>query len=443
MNIEHMIDEVVDACRREFRGLVEDVMSLGLKGVSGMEAAVMEQALHFGSRVVSKLLQGMTCNESAQATCPHCAEPASARGRRARSARTLLGDIRFERRVFSCPSCAILFAPIDRELGLAKAENLTAHAKNEIALLSAHTDFAAASGILGRLTGAEVSAVGVRDVAQRIGARVSAACDAEASRCRAAARASLADAPQTLVLQADGVMGRFDDGWHEAMVGVVAEIVGPDPKREGCVQLKRREVVTKVRDRELFWSCFGKAAQRHGLDSSPTVLFISDAGGGNFEAASLSAPHAVQILDFYHAAQHLDGALKAVMGSESDEAAALFETLRRRLKKKGGARAVIKRLQNLQRQCARRLSVKAAADFRREIEYFRKNEHRMRYWYFRSKGWPIGSGMVEGCCRSVFQERFKRSGMTWTKEGMQEIAALRDAALSNRWQECVTARLAA
>ncbi|MCK6439559.1 MAG: hypothetical protein L6Q71_05095 [Planctomycetes bacterium] len=69
------------------------------------------------------------------------------------------------------------------------------------------------------------------------------------------------------------------------------------------------------------------------------------------------------------------------------------------------------------------LSEAAKEDLRREIEYFRKNRLRMRYASLHARGYPIGSGLIEGLCRSVFQERFKESGMTWTTRGLRAIAA--------------------
>ena len=442
MNTLAIMNEIEDACKREFAPFVERLRDRGTSGLSRLEPELLEQVLHFGATIMSKALQAMTEIEAESTTCPHCGARALSQGHRDREAKTLLGPIHFERRVFQCRPCHVLFAPMDRSLGIESGCDFTGHSKSEMALLAAHMDFDAASGILGRLTGLDASDGGIRIVAEQIGSRVADERETLPPAQSAASRLVDRSAPagRTLVLQADGVMGRFTDDWHEAMVGVVAEIIGH--KKDGRPILRVLEVVTIPRDRTTFWQVFNAAAKRQGLEAAKHVLFVGDAGGGNFDLASELDATMEQVLDFYHASQHLYAALEAGYAdcgkAEIDKR---HETLKERLKQKGGADAVIRRLAKLATRSV--LSAAAQDTLRREIEYFRKNCHRMHYFSLRERGFPVASGLIEGLCRSVFQERFKESGMIWSTPGMRAIAALRDAALSKRWQQAVAPRLAA
>jgi len=79
----------------------------------------------------------------------------------------------------------------------------------------------------------------------------------------------------------------------------------------------------------------------------------------------------------------------------------------------------------------------------RQTEYFRKNEHRMRYGRYRKEHLFIGSGVVEAGCRTVIGQRLKKSGMFWSQPGAQNVIDLRSALLGEHFdadRDCLTAR---
>lgn len=69
----------------------------------------------------------------------------------------------------------------------------------------------------------------------------------------------------------------------------------------------------------------------------------------------------------------------------------------------------------------------------RVIRYYGRNTERMRYAEFRSRGLPIGSGVVEAACKCIVNARLKRSGMRWTREGAQHVLNLRVRVKSGEW----------
>jgi hypothetical protein len=66
----------------------------------------------------------------------------------------------------------------------------------------------------------------------------------------------------------------------------------------------------------------------------------------------------------------------------------------------------------------------------------------LRYWEYRKVGLPIGSGVTEAACKTVFTQRLKRSGMRWEVSGGQVVVNLRVVLLSGIWEATVAGWLA-
>jgi hypothetical protein len=135
-----------------------------------------------------------------------------------------------------------------------------------------------------------------------------------------------------------------------------------------------------------------------------------------------------QIVDFWHAAEHLHEALQAVYGEASLRGAAEFEKQRHVLRHDtDGVEKVIRHLCYLRDKHPRRHRVARA------VGYFRNHRHRMRYASFANQNLPIGSGIVEAACKTLVTQRLKRSGMRWRHDGGQAILTLRALEQSGRF----------
>ncbi len=132
-------------------------------------------------------------------------------------------------------------------------------------------------------------------------------------------------------------------------------------------------------------------------------------------------------VDFYHATEHLKAALNAAYG-EGPTANAQYEKLRLILRdEEGGVEKVIRSLAYLRDQHPRRKKIAT------ELNFFRKNRHRMKYAELRAQNLPIGSGVVEAACKTLAGQRLKRSGMRWAHEGGQAVLTFRALAKSGRF----------
>jgi hypothetical protein len=169
----------------------------------------------------------------------------------------------------------------------------------------------------------------------------------------------------------------------------------------------------------------------HVLAQDPTLRLakITDAGGDNWEYLA-TLPEGPEILDFYHATEHLADALAAVTGDGTIATRHKFEVLRESLlNEDDGADQVINALTYLRRKHPAKKSVAV------ELRYFRKNRKRMRYAEWKRAGFMIGSGVVEAACKTLVAQRLKLSGMRWSASGAQAILTMRGWDQSERFDE--------
>jgi len=136
------------------------------------------------------------------------------------------------------------------------------------------------------------------------------------------------------------------------------------------------------------------------------------------------------IVDFYHACDHLHHALILVWGECTPKGRAEFERLKTILKEADdGAEQVIRHLA-YRRRNARGTQ---AAGLAKELRYFRNQRQRMRYATYLRHHLPIASGVVEAACKTLVTQRLKQSGMRWSPTGAQAILTLRSIIQSHRW----------
>ena len=160
-------------------------------------------------------------------------------------------------------------------------------------------------------------------------------------------------------------------------------------------------------------------ARRQGLAGAGTVVFLGDGAEWIWNLASDCFRGAVQIVDFYHACEHLHR-LCTLYESDEQRCASLFKKWRGRLRNNGLARL----LGEVEAR-AHALDKTAREQLVAETAYFRKNAARMAYRTFRRRGYFIGSGAVEGACRHVVAQRTKLSGMRWFCCGAENVLTFR------------------
>jgi hypothetical protein len=177
-------------------------------------------------------------------------------------------------------------------------------------------------------------------------------------------------------------------------------------------------------------------AVRRGLKRAGRVVVVGDGAPWIWNLADEQFHDAIQIIDLYHARQHLIELAKSVYGQAATKAADWAAGRSQQLDE-GNIEAVLTALRRL-----RPGDEAAQKTVRSALHYFQSNASRMRYANFRSQSLFVGSGVVEAGCKTVIGHRLKQSGMQWTVRGANDIIALRCLQLSGRWEEFWEARAA-
>jgi hypothetical protein len=217
----------------------------------------------------------------------------------------------------------------------------------------------------------------------------------------------------------------------------------------GCVftQHKRDEKGHPVRDPdsttyvstlapiEEFGPLLRQEAIRRGLPLALAVVLLIDGAEGLANMGRLCFSMAIPIVDFYHALEHAGKVLVALLGSKEhpDYKTRLGRWARQLLKDK-----VAQLIAAARQECA---GTSRAEAVEKELGYFVRNVARMQYGTFRSRGFFIGSGVIEAGCKTVIGSRCKQSGMFWGEPGAENILALRCIRASRRLEEFWKERL--
>lgn len=248
-----------------------------------------------------------------------------------------------------------------------------------------------------------------------------------------------------LAVSLDGVMAPMKDGQRETKREQSRQegkhVRGPAGYREvGCGTLshydaegERLHTVRFARMPQAKKATLKRqlvAEVEHALLQQPGLRLVKVADGArdNWEFLAKELPWGEEVVDFYHAAEHLRRAFDHVYGETSPKAQGAFKEYRHLLlKAPQGVGKVIRTLAYHHRRKPRCQALK------QELEYFRRNRARMDYARLRSDNLPIGSGVVEAACKTLVTQRMKRSGQRWTIDGGQAILTFRALAQSERF----------
>ncbi len=158
------------------------------------------------------------------------------------------------------------------------------------------------------------------------------------------------------------------------------------------------------------------------------VVKVADAAADNWDFLGKAIPVGVELIDFWHAAEHLGQAIAAAYGDGTLATRHRFAELRDTLLEvEDGVERVIRTLDYLRKKHVRS---KVIED---ELKYFRRHRKRMRYAEMKAQGLPVGSGPVEAACKTLVAQRMKQSGMRWGAEGGQAVLTTRGWTQSERF----------
>jgi hypothetical protein len=187
---------------------------------------------------------------------------------------------------------------------------------------------------------------------------------------------------------------------------------------------------------------FGKRlyveAWKRGWSRAQRKVVMGDGAEWIWNLAAQHFPGALQIVDLYHARQHLWDLARRLHPNHEVAQKAWMRVHQKRWLDKGKIEKLVSSLRSIDSTHPEVLE-----KIRTEADYFDRNAERMRYPKFRRQHLFVGSGVIEAGCKTVVGSRLKQSGMFWTVRGANAIVALRCCHLNARFEDHWDARRAA
>ena len=226
-----------------------------------------------------------------------------------------------------------------------------------------------------------------------------------------------------------------DEDWRDMKVlcWFQTEIV-PPAQRSARQKKKddREQVALRARNKQYFCDileaeAFGKLLWATGCtvnaDLCPDLTFLGEGAIWIWNLVDKYYPQAHQIVDWYHAEEHLETVAMSAFADLPERTRWLVVVTQALWD--GQVEDVIAACKALAQSC---LVAEQA------VNYFTNNCERMRYDHFRAAGYMIGSGTIESACKQIVTQRLKLPGAQWIVTGAVQTAKARAVWLSGQWQ---------
>ena len=371
-----------------------------------------------GAAVLARLLSERG-DHAARVACA-CGAQACYHDHRPKRFLTALGSLELERAYYVCPCCHQGQSPRDAELDVAGTE-YSPGVRRMMALVGSESSFEHGRQQLELLAGIDVSTKAVERQAEAIGTDIEAREQAAIHRAKQLQLPEVcAPAVPVLYIEMDGTGVPVVKAETEGRVGKVEG--QPAHTREvklGCVftQTYTDQEGGPVRDADStsytgaietaqdFGLRLYTEAWRRGWSRAQKKVVLGDGTVWIWNLADQHFPGAIQIVDLYHARQHL-WELSAKLFPNDTQARKQWTAICLDQLDKGKIEALVKILRDLQPTHAELAKIVV-----NEADYLERNAQRMRYPEFRGQGLFVGSGVIEAGCKTAIGARLKRSGM--------------------------------
>jgi hypothetical protein len=401
--------------------------------------AARRQALRLAARALEQRLNADTSDYTGPEVSCSCGGPAQYHGRHWKTFESVLGPLHLERAYYHCENCQGGFCPRDRHLRV-EMFSLTPGVLRMTGSTAALVSFEESSTLLQELAGVEVSVSQVERAAEALGTEIAT------DECSCVER--MGEVAPTMYLGMDGtgvpmrkseVAGRSGKQSDSSAKTREAKLVtmwtaesrdeeGKPVRDPGSVTysaaIESAAALDTCPERSEFAERVLREATRRGFTDASRCVVLGDGSAWIWNTAKELFPQAIQILDRFHAKEHLSKVGKAIYGDSEPGK----KWIQRRYDELDEGR-MKSLLQALDRQAREYEEARECA------EYIRNNRDRMKYPEFHEQGLCTATGVVEAGCKVVVGTRLKRAGMHWTVRGANAIIALRCSKLSGRYED--------
>ena len=419
-----LLDAIVAEAEQSVKRVTAYMESHAEWRVADVEPFLMSEGRRMVGRLLGAMLMVYVKENEGDGRCPDCDATMRNKGMSERECQTLVGTIRWRRRYWYCQACRKGHYLLDEARGLSQ-ERMSKGCLSALGQLAASLPFEQAAALLERLSGVIVSGRHLGRAAEKVG------CEIRQRRMEEEQKLTQQDwnrkptePERPWAVSLDAAKVRFRDGWHEVKVVVASGVLTQGDQVRAVdpsygVELGNMETTGR--------RLYGESLRR-GVDPiRDEVVCVADGAPGNWRQFEAFFENRCEILDWYHAMEHLWAAGRGCFGEGTDETADWVEERKAEL----WSGQVDQNIEQLQ-LTAQDEACGAAAQ---QVHYFQANRHRMDYATYRARGFPIGSGLIESACKRVIIGRARQSGMTWTQSGLEAVLTLRAELLSGRWEE--------
>jgi hypothetical protein len=435
------------------RLVFEDQRKSGRLDLEAVEMA-MRAAMHrAGASALSQLLRGDPPGmDEREVPCP-CGHKARYREMRGRRVLTAVGEVELLRAWYLCPYCHNGQCPADAALDIEKTDS-SPGVRRMLALVGSEAPFDQGRRQMELLAGLEVTTKAVERTAEAIGADIAQGEQREIQRALQLNLPIVISPPvPILYVEMDGtgvsVVKAETEGragkvsgqpahTREVKIGSVFTQTTWDKEGYAIRDPGSTTYVAAIETAGEFGPRIYLEAWNRGWENAEKKVVIGDGAEWIWNTADDHFPGAIQIVDIFHARQHLWEVARKLHPGQEAEQKRWMATHQDQLLDEGKIEELVDVLRAIDS-----LNPELLEKIRAEADYFDNNKQRMRYPKFRAQHLFIGSGVIEAGCKTIIGSRCKQSGMFWTVRGANAILALRCSHFNARFEDYWEARKAA
>ncbi len=433
------------------RVIFQERRKTGRLDLEAIEMAVRSAMHHAGATALHELLQfPVPAAEQRSIPCT-CGHQAGYQELRSKAVLTAVGEVTISRPYYLCAHCHRGQFPADIELDIANTE-FSPGVRRMQAIVGQEAPFEQGRQQMKLLADLEVTTKAVERTAEAIGEDIAARDQAAIQRAmQLDLPIIVGEAISILYVQVDGTgvpvvkketVGRQGktEGQpahtREAKLGCVFTQTTWDSEGYAIRDPDSTTYVGAIETAEEFGKRIYLEAWNRGWSRAEKKVFMGDGSEWIWNIAEQHFPGATQIVDLFHARQHLwDLARKLYPSQEAEQRRWMM--VHQDLLDEGKIEELVAALRAIDSP-----NPELADKIRIEAGYFENNTERMRYPKFRSQHLFVGTGVIEAGCKALIGSRCKQSGMFWTVRGANAILALRCCQFNGRFEDYWEARRA-
>jgi hypothetical protein len=355
---------------------------------------------------------------------------------------TVLGNVKVKRAYYYDSECKAGFCPKDKSLDI-EGTSFSPGVRRIMGRVGAYRPFGLGHEDIKEMAGISVTAKEVERVSHKLGQQAEGFLKEQSDMALSDKVIPIKSVPKMYICmdgtgvpvvksETEGRQGKGEDGQaktREVKLGCVFTQTTVDEEGYPIRDENTTSYTGAIETAEEFAHRIYAEAIRRGLQRAEKACVIGDGASWIWNIADEQFYGAIQIVDLYHAREHYWKVARACFCNDREKIKQWTDKRRKELDD-GKVEEVIKAIKQQTPSAGHEKEI-----CEKEIGYFEKNKHRMRYDDFRRQGLFVGSGVLEAGCRTVIGQRLKQSGMHWSVKGANSIIALRCCLLSNRWED--------